>query len=177
VQRQIRQHRLDSRILEGCGFLAADLDHDAQLAAQVDVAGNGAQTLHLIADVAAGDDVFADFGDLGIDFGLGDFAQLVVRRPGGVPEQLGDKRLEVFVFGDEVCFAVDFDQDAGLGVGGDLRGDDALFGGAGGFLGGDGHAGFAQDFDGGGFVAVGFNERFFALHHADAGFFTQFLDH
>ena len=82
------------------------------------------------------------------------------------------KRLEVVVLGDEVGLAVDFDHEAGLGVGRDFGGDDALLGGAGGLLGGDGHAGFAQELDGGGLVAVGFDERLFALHHADAGFFT-----
>ena len=172
VQREVGKQRLDGGIGQRSGFLEADFQQHAELAAQVDVADDRARALHLVSQVAAGNDVLADFRDLGFDLRLGGFGQRVVGHASGGREHFHHERLEVVVLGHEISFAVDFDHAAGLGIGRDFGGDNALLGGAGGFLGGNGHAGFAQQFDGRGFVAVGFHQCLFAFHHADAGFFA-----
>ena len=98
---------------------------------------------------------------------------------GGGGERVGDvadEGLEVFVFGNEVGFAVHFEQDAGSGVGVDAGGDDAFVGGAVGHCRGLGDAALAEQLDGGFDVAVGFGEDFFAVHHAGVGFVAEFFD-
>jgi hypothetical protein len=80
---------------------------------------------------------------------------------------------EDLVAGDEIGFAVDFHQDAGPGAGLDVLGDDAFLGCAGGFFGGGGLPFLAQEVHGGLDVALGFGQRFFAVHQARAGHFAQ----
>jgi hypothetical protein len=86
--------------------------------------------------------------------------------------------LEQFVAGDEVGFRVELDDGGALAralmTGGD--GDQTFGGDAVSLLGGLGQALGAQPVDGGVDVAVGFLKRLLAVHHADAGFFAQFLD-
>ena len=58
----------------------------------------------------------------------------------------------------------------------DVGGDGAFFRGAVGFLTGAGDAFFAKVVFGGGEVATGFGEGFFAIHHSRVGFFAEFFD-
>ena len=82
-----------------------------------------------------------------------------------------DEGLEGFVAGDEVGLGVHLDH-GGAVLGGDDA-DQALGGGAAGFLGGLAEALLAQPVDGAFQVAVGLGERLLAIHHAGAGLFAQ----
>ena len=82
---------------------------------------------------------------------------------------------ETVVFGDEVGFAVDFQQGAGFAVHG--GGHHAFSGDT-----GSGFAGFAAQLDAQqlfGFdqIAFGFGQGFLAFHHGGIGFGTQLGDH
>ena len=91
---------------------------------------------------------------------------------GDVLEQL----LEVVGAGDEVGLAVELEEDADLAAGVDVGSDCALVGGAGGLLGGRGHAALAEDDEGLFHVALGFLEGLEAVAHGGAGLFAEFLD-
>src|SRR5690606_37184367 len=87
---------------------------------------------------------------------------------------VADEALELFVLGDEVGFAVDFDHRAAGSVGGDT---DQTFGGdAAGLLGSGGEALGAQPVDRRFNVAAILGQRLLAVHHAGAGAVAQFLD-
>ena len=110
----------------------------------MDVGGDEADAGDVHSGVSPDLDVFAEFGDV---FGAQSFK--VGWR--GFDEGFGDLVAEFsegFVFGDEVGFAVDFDQEAGLGVGAEVTGDGAFVGGAAGFSGGGGGSFFSENVDG-----------------------------
>ncbi len=87
------------------------------------------------------------------------------------------ERDEVIVLRDEVGFAVHFHQRAGLAVFRDERADHALRGHTAGRLARLGAALDAQLLFGRFQIAVGFDQRLFAFHHAETGHLAQFLDH
>ncbi len=145
----------------------------------MDVGGDGAAGSGVEADEFAELEVFTELDDFGFhEIAHGGFAVRDFEGGGVVGGVRGsefvgdgvDEGLEVVVFGDEVGLAVDFDEEAGSGVGVEACGDDAFVGFAVGFGTGFGDAAFAEEFDGGFDVAVGLGEDFFAVHHAGVGF-------
>ena len=84
--------------------------------------------------------------------------------------------LEVVGAGDEVALAVDLDQHADLAAGVDVAGDRAFAGGAGGLLGGHGHAALAEHDDGLLHVALGLDQGVLAIHHGSAGLVAELAD-
>lgn len=110
----------------------------------MDVGGDESDAGDVHSGVSSDLDVFADFGDVfsaqGFDVGLRGFGE-------GFGDLIAEFS-ECFVFGDEVGFAVDFDEEAGLGVGADVTGNGAFVGGASGFFGGVGGSFFSENVDG-----------------------------
>ena len=128
---------------------------------------------------------FTDLADQGGAGGFdGAFAVRQSRQSGDVGRilrgdqfgQLVHEADEVVVLGDEVGFAVDFDDGALLGVGGDEQTDQALSGDAGGGLAGLVAQLDAQDFLGASQIAFGFRQGLLAFHHGRVSLFAQFLD-
>ena len=137
----------------------------------------------------ARDDLFDHGGGLALDRGTGDiafsgeqafgyFVALDVEGSGGgdLKRHVLNEGAEALVAGDEVGFAIDFDQHADLVADVNVGADDAFLGFATGLLRRGGCAFFAEDRFGGGEVALGFDERLFAIHHARVGFFAELLD-
>ena len=87
--------------------------------------------------------------------------------------RFGDELLEQFVFGNEVGFRVDFDDNALFAV--RFHSNQTLSGNASRFFRGGRQTFFAQPVNGFFDVAVGCGQRFFAIHHSCAGFFAQFF--
>ena len=85
-------------------------------------------------------------------------------------------RLEVFRAGDEIGFAIHFDQNAEFAIGAQESADEALLGGARFLLAGAGDAFFAEDDFGFGHIAVRFDESPLAIHHARAGAFAELFN-
>ncbi len=83
--------------------------------------------------------------------------------------------LEVVGAGHEVALAVHLEQHADLAAGVDVGSDCAFVGGAGGLLGGRGHALLAQDHNRFFHIALRFNQRGTAIHHGRAGLFAEIL--
>ncbi|MCY1522514.1 hypothetical protein D9M68_573720 [compost metagenome] len=172
MHRQVLAHFFGARVL----------DQHANAAA-VHVAGQRVGGLDALE--AADRHVFADLADQG---GAGRFDRAFAvrqrRQRGHVGRvlrgdqfgQLVHESHEVVVLGDEVGFAVNFDDGALLGVGGDEQTDQAFSGDAGGGLAGLVAQLDAQDFLGAGQVALGFRQGLLALHHGGVGLFAQFLD-
>ena len=184
---RVRSLMSSLKVSRACGFRlgGAHFDQHADLATEVDVGGDDAAGGGVVADVFAELEVFTDFDDLRLDRVFDGCIRRVDGESGGViggvggGERVGDfvdEGLEVFVFGNEVGLAVDFEQDAGSGVGVDAGGDDAFVGGAVGLGAGLDDAPLAEELDGGFDVAVGFGEDFFAVHHAGVGFVAEFFD-
>ena len=94
-----------------------------------------------------------------------------------VDRQIMAEIAEAFGLGDEVGFAVDFDQDSRFTVVVKIRADVAFGNFATAALSGFGEAfdleQFRRFFD----VAIAFDEGFFAIHHADACRFAKFFNH
>ena len=161
--------RRDAGQLEQHADLAAEMDVGAEHAAiRLDAAhardGDVLARLrnrrrHLLGDGGAGRD---DAGRIG-PFGRGE------QRGGHV----GDERLEIIGARDEVRFAVDLGDHAGLAVARELGGNDAFAGRAAGSLRGLGDAALAEDRDTLVDVAVGFAQGGLALHHPGAGLVAQ----
>ena len=156
-------------------LLARELDKDADLAAHVDVAGEDARALELIALAAADLDVLARLGE--------EHLVLVHERLLDVlalERDLGGLLAEVLVavgVGDEVGLAVDLGERHGLLVRGLGKGDDALLRLLVDALGGDRETLLAEVLDGFVHVAVGGLERFLAGSHAGGGRLAELLDH
>ena len=87
------------------------------------------------------------------------------------------QRQEVVVLGNEIGFAVHFDDRTELAVGRDADADHAFGGNAGGRLGGLVAQLDAQDLFSLGHVASRFGQRLLAFHHRRVGLLAQFLDH
>ena len=99
-----------------------------------------------------------------------------VLREGSGRDFLGE-RLEVVLARDEVRLRVDLDQHGLLAVGRALDDDHAFGGHAASLLVGLGEARLAHRLGGGLEVAVGFDERLLALHHAGARALAQLFHH
>ena len=155
------------------GFLAgADFHQHADLGAGVNVGGDHAVAGHFHPRVAGDLDVLANLGHR--RFAVGFEVDLGI---GGEPlGHVVGEGAEHLVAGDEVGLAVHFHEHAGAAVRGDVLGDDAFAGFAGGDLAGGQGAGLAQDVHGHVDVALGFGERLLAFHHAGAGHSAQFCD-
>ena len=134
---------------------------------------------------AADADVLADDEDhlllllLNGELGAGIFALHKSVEVGGlaVGDSLGDaldKVDKLLVLGDEVGLGVDFDDDAGAVDDGGVS--HTLGGYAAGLLLGGGEALLAQPLNGLVHVSISGGEGLFAVHHADAGHFTQIFN-
>ena len=88
----------------------------------------------------------------------------------------GGKRQEILLAGDEIRLGVDLDHGHRKAVGRTLDRDHALGGDAARLLVGLGEARLAHRLGGGLEVAVRFDQRLLALHHAGAGALAQCLD-
>lgn len=131
-------------VADAVGVIGADFGQNADFGSGVDVGGDESDAGNVHSSVSPDLDVFADFGDV---FGAQGF-EVGLR---GFEEGFGDliaEFSEYFVFGDEVGFAVDFDKEAGLGIGADVTGNGAFVGGAVGFFGGVGGSFFSENVDG-----------------------------
>ena len=167
------------------GGLRRELDEDRNLSARVDVSGNATVTGGGELQDAGDLEVLADFGDLVI--------QEVVYLPGsigvvGLVEQVVDAvqgRLtdevlgegdEGFVLGDEVRFAIKFEERRGRTGGLDLNGEHTFAGLAVGLLVTRRDPLDAEDFDGLFHVGVGLSEGLLAIHETRAGTLAQLID-
>ena len=133
---------------------------------------------HVLTDLA--DQAFANFFQSRTEaiLGVGQFAQC--SHVGWVVQssQLGSRigqGQEAVVFGDKVCFAVDFKHGACIAF--SVGHDHAFSGNA-----GSRFASFCTQFNaqqlfGFGHVAIGFSQSFFAFHHGGICFGAQFSDH
>ncbi len=160
---------LNSSLASGFGFARADFHEHADFGASMNIGGDQAVAGDFQARVAGDLDVLAHLAHCGFALGFeigvrigGDFLGDVVGE--------GAKRL---VAGDEIGFAVDFHEHAGLAAGRDELGDDAFVRLARRLLGGTGRAGFAEDVHRGVQIALCFHESLFAFHHANARHFTE----
>ena len=95
---------------------------------------------------------------------------------GGLAHEFLGESDEVLVLGDEVGFAVQFEERRGATVGGDLNSEDALAGLAVSLLVARGDSLDAEDFDGLLVVAIGFNEGLLAIHQTRTGTLAQIVD-
>ena len=87
-----------------------------------------------------------------------------------------DELAKDVVLGDEIGFAVDFNQDADLALQMNIGGDDALPGHARRLLAGAGDAFLAEEFLGLDHVAARLIECPLAIHHSRVGLFAKFFD-
>ena len=138
-------------------FAIDDLVHDV-----------GGFALHLCGgDVAfAGDEVGRDLLT----------SHIKRMRSRNVESDVFDEIAEDFVFGNEVGFAIDFDEDADFAGEVDVGSNGAFLRFARGLLACAGDAFLAEKILGGGEIATGFGEGFFTIHHPRVGFFAEFFD-
>jgi|GEM_PF-6161111 hypothetical protein len=87
-----------------------------------------------------------------------------------------NKVLVIIGVGDKVSFAVDFYESSHFVCFVQIDINKTFSSNAAGFLSRLGQAFFSQVVDGFIHIAVGSGQGFFAVHHASAGAFTQFLD-
>ncbi len=130
-------------------------------------------------------DIFTDLGNKRLAGFLDGLAAIDIKRGelfdrarlvrGDGREHRISEGLKVIVLGDEIGLGVDFEYRRGLAVVADADLDRAVGGDAAGLLVGLGGAGFAHQFGGGLDIAIGFDQRFFAFHHARTGTLAQFF--
>ena len=119
-------------------------------------------------------DFFFTLDDGGVD-AFGADGQGVGGR--NLQSQLFGQALEFVGAGHEVALAVEFQHHAEPAVEMYIGKDDSFFGRAQGLAFGLGNSAFAQILDGGFHVAIGFHQRFAALHHACCRSLAQFFYH
>ncbi len=153
-------------------FASADFHEHADFGAGVDVGRNESVTGNIEAVVAGNLNVFTDLGDDGDAIGF----EIDTRVQRNLLGEFIAEGAEGFVLGNEIGFAIHFQQDAGLGAREDVLRDDAFVGGAVRFLGGAGDTFFAENVHGGIHVAGGFSQCLFAIHQACAGHLAEFAD-
>ena len=95
---------------------------------------------------------------------------------GGLAHEFLGESDEVLVLGDEVGFAVQFEERRGATVGGDLDGENALAGLTVCLLVTRGDSLDAENFDGLLHVGVGLNEGFLAIHQTRTSTLAQIVD-
>lgn len=167
-------------------FIGRNFDHNADLAAHVDVGRHNA--FGLIAGETANGDLLAD-GDGRIRNHVFDGLGLVVNelllhqlvevsrvRQRDVLRNSVREILEVVGVGNEVGFAVDFHQRAGAAAGRHVRHNSAFRRDTASLLGSLRKSLFAQPVNGLVHVAVGFDKRLLAVHHARVGTLAELLD-
>ena len=92
---------------------------------------------------------------------------------GDVHRDVLHQRLKLVTACREVGFGIDFDEDAELPSGMNVVSDHAFSGNSGGFLLGGSQALLSQNDDGRFHIALRFDERVLAVHHACAGFLAE----
>ena len=172
VQGDVLYQRLEVFVAEGVLLASPDLKQHADLGPGVDVRSHQPGAVHLELGVAGEQDVLADLGHLRGAQLLEVGARLSQFELG----QFTGELQKLLVLGDEVGLAVDLNQHAGLGVGLDVVGDDALIGLSTGLLGGLDRSLRTEHVDGGLDVAIGLNKGFFAVHQACAGHAAKLRD-
>ena len=162
------------------GFVRVELYHYADSAGRMDIgrhhavkAGEAAN-LDVLAD---GEDLLAQqfrHGHLGAD-GFDVHQGIDIRRffrQHGIGAGFHE-RAEIGIFRNKIGLGIDLDDHTGLAVGRHFGVRNAFGRDAAGFLRGSRQTLFAQEVDGRVHVTVGCRQRFFAIHHAAAGFFAQ----
>ncbi len=112
---------------------------------------------------------FDQFGRDILAFHIGGFGR------GDLEGEIIDESFEFFVAGDEIRFAIDFDQDADFSAHMDIGMDQSLIGFPSGFLGGRSQAFLPEIIDRLFDVVAVFSQRLLAIQDAGAGFFTKFF--
>ena len=165
---------------KGFGFFAAQFHHNADFAVGVHIGAHQAGRFGLNAREAADGHILAQGGDL-VGQGIahqsiqsGRIGGFFVKHRG---RHFSGKGLELVATGNKVRFAHDFDKSGNAVIRRDFLGDGALGGGAAGLFGRLGKTLLAQPVNGLFHVAIRFFQGFFAVHHARAGAFAQFLNH
>ena len=165
----IRRSNLQSDVVSNLVGSADGLDHDADLAAHVNVAADSRAVRRNISFKPSDDNLFADLGD-----GLVEQIRLCRRnvldarrsRVDDVLGNLADKRLELVALRDEVGLAIDLDERVNAVFA--ICVDDTLRGYLACSLGAGRHSLFAENVNRFVHIAVGFNQSLFAIHHAYA---------
>src|SRR5665213_1033639 len=169
LQRDVLYQLLEFVLARRLGLAAADGDEHADFRARVNVSRDETVAGNFQARVAGDLDVLAQLADGGFALGFAVRKKVSGDLPGNLVAE-GAKRL---VARNKIRFTVHFHQHAGLSAGRDELGDDAFAGFTRRLFRGARGAGFAEQIHGGLEVAVRFDERLFAFHHANARHFTE----
>ena len=185
VKSQVFHEVAEAVGLSRLGLFSTDFDEDAHFTTEVDVGGDGTFTGNLKTGHATKLEVFPHFKNLGFDelverfiaFWKGECSgRAISPSSGDGVEDISDEGLEVVIFSDEVGFAVELDESAGLAGFIELSGDDTFLCFTISLLNSLGFSSLTEEFHGCFEITFGLLEGVLALHHSHAGGFTEFFN-
>ena len=185
VQANVACKALEGLVRGGVCIFSTEFKQNAYFATHVDVGGDGAIAVEVVASDLLHLDDLTELGEFRAECVLHGAvlerergSSLSVRGIGCGDRagDVGDKCAEAFVLGHEVGLAVDFNEHAGVARIGDVGGDQALGCLAVGATSRLNDTFFTEDFNSGVEVTIGFGEGFFTSHHAGVGDFAELLN-